>query len=236
MSTRANTNLAKEFTDAMRIELDIQKDEFQKIMDSFSQKIVNLEKVVTEKDARIAELELKVDNLATEVDSLESYGRRMNFRIENVEMKEGETPASLQNSIIAIVRESGVNLSPDDIVRHHRSSRVKEKEVDDGGRKRKLKYGQCIIKLSSWRMREAVHNARKKSREIGHPTRQDLTKIRYELIAKARRSIDRWGVLDQPVYAYANINLEPTIRRGAAAMKFRSDRELDEALANFAPK
>ena len=84
MSTRASTNLAKEFTDALRFELDIQKDEFQKIMDSFSKKIENLEKIVTEKDARIADLELKVDNLATEVDSLESYGRRMNFRIENV--------------------------------------------------------------------------------------------------------------------------------------------------------
>ena len=84
-------------------------------------------------------------------------------------MKEGETPASLQKSIIDIVRESGVNLSPSDIVRHHRSSRVKEKEVDDGGRKRNLKYGQCIIKLSSWRMREAVHNARRNHAKSATP-------------------------------------------------------------------
>ena len=229
MSTRAQTTLSKEISDLMKIEFDNQKSEFEKIMNTFSKKIDNLEKLVTEKDQRIAELEEKVD-------SLESYGRRMNFRIENVEQKGGETPDSLQQSIIDIVRESGVELSASDIVRHHRSSRVKEKEVDVDGHKRKIKYGQCIVKLSSWKMREAVHNARKKSREIGHPSRQDLTKIRFELIAKARRLIENWGVLAQPVYAYANINCEPTIRSGAVAMKFRCERDLANILPRFAPK
>ena len=240
MNTRSSMSSVKEIQDAIKAEFINHDKQF---MDTFSKRLDKLEALITEKDniilkqeKRIDELECKLDQVVIDNDSLEQYGRRMNFRVENVEKREGETDGSLQNNILHILRKSGVQIQPDDVVRHHRSSKIREKEIEVEGGKKTIKYGQCIVKVSSWRVREAVHKARKKSRDNGHPVRQDLTQRRYELIAKARGIIEGWGELPQPVFAYANINCEPSIRRGADVFKFKSERELMNNLPRFAPE
>jgi len=201
---------------------------------AFEQKFAALEHSIKEKDTLICKLEKRVDALATENDALEQYGRRFHFRVENVEVRQGETPDSLQADVISVLQAAGVVISDKDVARLHRSSKPKEIVCEEGGPQRSRRVTQCIVKVNNWRVRELAHNSRNAARAAGHPIKQDLTKRRRDMIQKAREAIAGWGTLPgEPVWAYANINCEPSIRRGREVRKFRTDDELREALAHF---
>ena len=73
-------------------------------------------------------------------------------------------------------------------------------------------------------------------REAGHPVKQDLTKRRRELVTEAVNVVSKWGKLPIAVYAYANINCVPTMRRGHESMKFTTTEELQDVLDHFKPR
>ena len=155
----------------------------------------------------------------------------MNFRVENVPFHDGETPASLESQVVSILHAAGAEIAPSDIVRLHRSTALRVRDDVCGGRK----TSQIICKLNKWRVRESVHFARNAARTNGHPVKQDLTKRRRDLITEANVAIREWGQLRSPVYAYANINCEPTMRRGKEVKRFSTDDDLKAALTFFRP-
>jgi septal ring factor EnvC (AmiA/AmiB activator) len=200
--------------------------------------INNLEQKLAERDTQIYTLEKKVVDLETDVDSLEQYGRRMNFRVENVPYDEGETNDSLKQKVINIMQEAGADISAKDIVRHHRSNKLQTAANNvstDRQQRGAGKYSQVIVKVNNWRARESAHLSRNTARGKGHPIKQDLTARRRELIAKANDTIISWGDLPTPVFCYANINCEPTIRRGREVKKFTSIDSMNVALEHFRP-
>ncbi len=210
-----------------------------------------LEGRLFDKDERIVELEAKVASLQhtlagvreevrsnrSENDALEQYGRRMNFRVEGVEVQADETPDSLQEQVVSILQNAGASISHGDIIRSHRTGKPRFRD-DDGGSQsdRRVKVGQVIVRVNKWKVREDIHNQRKAVRAAGHPVKQDLTKRRRGLVTDAFDAIKAWGKLPVPVWAYANINCVPTMRRGNEAMKFTTREELQDALDHFKPR
>ena len=219
-------------------------------IDGLISRIGLLEETIRCKDAHIDKLEADIavcrrvnQQLKVSHDDLEQYGRRMNVRVENVPYSDGETDGQLRDKLLAIFDKAGAHVSAGDIVRHHRSGRLREKDSrrngevpeEDGGGGPQPKYGQCIVKVNTWRARESLHLARKKAREQGNPIKQDLTKRRLDLVMKARNMMDGWETFEPPVYAYANINSDLVMRRGKEVKKFNNDNELTDALEFFGP-
>ena len=210
-----------------------------KHIESFTSQIATLERKLSQRDTHISKLEERVSVLEVQNDALEQYGRRMNFRVENIPHVEGETPASLEAQVIGILQEAGASIKKEDVVRLHRSTALR---VDSNnnvsssqGRGAAGRTSQVIVKLNRWGTRESIHKARNAARAKGTPIKQDLTKARRELITAANVAIRSWGTLAVPVWAYANINCEPTMRQGREVFRFTSDSELQLALNRFKP-
>ena len=209
---------------------------------ALTSQLVALEKKLFERDTRIstlentvAKLQETVSTLASDHDALEQYGRRMNFRVENVEYQEGETTESLQEQVVTILRGAGSSIRSEDVVLLHRTSalRFRENVSRGGGESPRVKSSQVIVRVAKWRVRENIHLQQNEARAAGHPVKQDLSQRRRELITAAIEAIKGWPEQETPVYAYANINCVPTIRRGRETRKFTSDDELQSALAHF---
>ena len=212
--------------------LQASQSSLQATITALSNQIATLEQKIVSKDTHISKLEARVDQLEAANDSLEQYGRRMNIRVENVLHHEDEDSESLQKQVLEMLTAAGAQIQPSDVVRHHRSTPLRRKNESSDTRK----YSQVIVKLSNWRARESCHNARNNAREKGFPIKQDLTKWRRELISEANVAIRDWGTLQGPVYTYANINCEPTMRRGRDVRRFSSMGDLQLALGFFKPQ
>ena len=201
------------------------------------QKVSELEAKLAAKDDRILQLsstnkqlQARVADMEVANDALDQYGRRMNFRVENIPFNEGETIDSLGTQVLGILQEAGARIEPNDVVRLHRSTPLRAKENVCGGRR----CSQVIVRVGSWRTRESVHSARNAARAKGlHPIRQDLTKFRRELLSQANDAIREFGELRVPVWAYANINCQTVLRQGKEVRKFGTESELKDALDHF---
>ena len=176
-------------------------------------------------------LQTRIDQLEHDHDALEQYGRRLNIRLDNVPELPDETPAKLEQRALEILNAAGAAVKSTDIIRMHRMGQLRPHPDQPHAPKR----GQVILRLNNWAARESAHLARNNSRTKGHPIRQDLTKIRRELIAEANAAIREWGALDEPVYCYANINCLVTMRCGRNTEKIHGDADLKEALRRFKP-
>ena len=205
---------------------------FLEKLEGLTSRLDGLASEVAAKDSAIRILEERCTQLEIDHDALEQYGRRMNVRVENVPVSDGESPASLQSQVINILKEAGAVIDTSDVVRLHRSTAARAREnVCDG-----KKTSQVIVKLNNWRARESVHFARNAARVNGHPVKQDLTQRRRELITEANVAIRAWGQLSTPVYAYCNINCEPTMRRGREVERFQTMDDMKLALDVFRPR
>ena len=93
------------------------------------------------------------------------------------------------------------------------------------------------MRLNNWRARESAHITRNTARDHGNAIRQDLTQSGRELLQRARERIgeliDQHGPRNPLIYAYANINCEPTIRCANRSRKFVNEDELDEAFGHM---
>ena len=216
-----------------------------------SQQIHRLEELVKEKDATIkkqgvtlkqqgetiSRLEDQMRRLSVANDSLDQYGRRLNIRVDNILVVDGESQEAIQASVLAVLQAAGADVKPEDVVRLHRVGRTAPKEIRINGQTRTANAGQVIVRLNNWRARESAHVARNTARDRGNPIRQDLTQRRRELLQRAREHIgeliDQHGPRNPPIYAYANINCEPTIRCANRSRKFVNEDELDEAFGHM---
>ena len=108
----------------------------------------------------------------------------------------------------------------------HRSSPPRTN--DDG-----VVVAQTIVKFRHWDPRRKSHLGREDARKKGFAIRHDLTKRRYGLLKKARDIIKQQFAECDEVYAYADINCNLVIRRGAKAFHFNNDMELTHALSQI---
>ena len=250
LSPRASLASAENtFTEEMRISIQQTiRDALQPLSQSIEhssaeiyalkQQVAALEAKLAARDPRILQLDTanqklheRIDAMEEAHDSLEQHGRRMNFRVQNIPFNEGETSETLQQQVLGLLQDAGAAIDPNDIERLHRSSALQVRDNVCGGRR----CSQVIVRVVRWRAREAAHNARNTARTKGHPIRQDLTKLRRDLISSAQAAISDWGELRVPVWAYANINCQTVLRQGKEVRRFSTASELHDALAHFRP-
>ena len=237
MSTRARSSpnpqsVTSEMSAAIELAVQRAMQPFIERIEGLTSRLEALSSQAAARDVVIATLEERCSQLEHDNDALEQYGRRMNVRVENVPLTDGESPATLENQVITILKEAGAVIDAPDIVRMHRSTAPRARAEVLNGRK----TSQVILKLNNWKARESCHFARNAARTNGHPIKQDLTKHRRELITEANVAIRAWGQLSTPVYAYCNINCEPTMRRGRQVERFQSSDDLKLALEAFRPR
>ena len=216
----------------------------------FAADITEFKLKLEEKDAliqqlltRVAKLESRPDNssalrdlveqLEAGHEALEQYGRRMNFRVDNIPYVEGETASSLQASVMQKLEAAGAEVSPSDVSRLHRSTALRRKPGSDAN---SPKVSQVIVRVTNWRARESAHLARNTARVNGHPIKQDLTAARRELISNAHAAMKDWPQdSTTPVYVYANINCQVVMRRGREVEKICNQADLESMLDHFHP-
>ena len=227
-----NRSLGDEVLSIESIDAAISKH-IEKLHNKLSGQIAQLEAKLEARDATIAKLEDRVVRLENQNDALEQYGRRMNFRVENVPHVVGETSSTLEAQVIGLLQDAGAQIESADVVRLHRSTALRAD--NRGGDVSTQRSSQVIVKVSRWGARESVHNARNEARAKGTPIKQDLTKARRDLISEANVAIRDWGTLSVPVWCYANINCEPTMRRGREVYRFNTEADLQLALTRFKP-
>ena len=123
-----------------------------KHIESFTSQIATLERKLSQRDTHISKLEERVSVLEVQNDALEQYGRRMNFRVENIPHVEGETPASLEAQVIGILQEAGASIKTEDVVRLHLSTALRvnpnNNVSSNQGRGAAGRTSQVIVKLS----------------------------------------------------------------------------------------
>lgn len=126
--------------------------------------IEELKNAIVIKDHEIAALERRVDDL-------EQYSRRQCLRIFGVEEKDGEDTDKI---VMEVAEKVGVTVQLTDIDRSHRVG------VKRGDRPRPL-----IAKFVSYRNRNEIFRNKKKLKNSGITIREDLTKVRYNLLQEA---------------------------------------------------
>lgn len=144
--------------------------EVQKLVDSHVKAINDLKSVIEQRD-HIIEI------LRNKVDELEQYQRRPCLRIFGVEERDQENTDDIA---VEVAQKIGVQLTTNDIDRSHRVGRRQ------GDRPRPI-----IIKFSSYRKRSEVFRNKRLLKSTGLTIREDLTKVRYNLL---RDAIGKFGV------------------------------------------
>lgn len=221
---------------------------------SLTSEIASLKASLTQKDDRIAKLEERIvlleatptpshadaeriEHVEIAQDALEQYGRRMNIRVDNVPQLTGdarESSAALEVKVLELLNAAGAPIKSEDIIRLHRLGQLRHNPRNGPD---SPKCSQVIVRLNNWRARESAHLARNTARTQGHPIRQDLTTTRREIISNANETIRTWGPLGgEPVYCYANINCQITMRRGRETRRISCNDDFDRALDFFKPR
>ena len=158
-------------------------------IDALTTTVERLSHLVQEKDAKIANLEREVRELADANDSLEQYTRRPNLRFEGIrESDHGEDTDAKVLEIVNTELEMSPPLEIDDLERSHRLGR----RADKDGRPRTR---AIIVHFRSERVRDEVFRARTKLKSHNaerHTDKifinDDLTPRRAKLSFDARAS------------------------------------------------
>ena len=209
---------------------------------------LDIAKLKTEHDNKIAEMAEQISDLEAKVarhkkkrvkgelalDDQEQRGRRWNVRIPKVPVLPDETNTSLKTQLVKILSDAGAQIGLQDVVRCHRSGKTAPLEESQDPQE----YGQCILAVDRWDVRESLHLARKKAFANGYGIRQDLTKHRLGLLTSARDTIKTWNIPKEAtqVYAYANINCDLVMRKDKQVRRFHDKKSLMDALEFFAPQ
>ena len=173
---------------------EIIQDRLEKIHDDYEKRLREVEAKNMQLGVENAELKQRVVNCEAEIEELQQYGRRNAVRITN---GWPETDDENTDELVLKITNKfmGLDIKPDQISRSHRVGRYNPQ----GQTPRAI-----LVKFTSYRIRESVYKARKKlrrhkdAREIY--INEDLTKMRAQLSAKARRlKADKW-ILDAWTY------------------------------------
>ena len=126
-----------------------------------------------------AELKARIEMLENRAEAAEQYSRRNCLRIAGVPENQSE---NTDVYVIDLSRATEAEVSLDDIERSHRVGKPK-----NAGRPRDI-----IVKISSYRTRRKLYEARTKTRDRGYRgvyINEDLTKSRSKLLLKARKMV-----------------------------------------------
>ena len=183
-------------------------------------------------------------------DDLEQYGRRYAIRVEGLAFTDNkEKNENLQEQLINEFKELDIVIKDSDIVRLHRSSKIKHLKVNrDSDDTYPTK--QCLIKFGNWRAREKFAQFNKKLRNRTNlRVYHDLTTRRLGLLADARAKIrdtfkgmnytdERINSLPdtENVFAFVDINSNLAIRCRGDIRRFNTHTELQEILKDAFPQ
>ena len=206
--------------------------------------IESLKALVNEKNAKITELSEQVVNvvkrnveLSSEVatmreelhlrmDDMEQRSRKINLRLEGIEIEDGETNDILTGKIVKALNSLGAKVSSDDIFRCHRSG----KTISRNGKK----IAQSILSFRSWAARTRAFDTRydgsfdeRKKRPFF--VRHDLTKRRQQLLKYAQDQL--YNHPDAHVYANRECNMLLKNRSSGKLYAFNDMRDLHDALS-----
>lgn len=146
--------------------------ELQKTIEFNNEVISELKTALVKRDEKIEALEAKVDEL-------EQYQRRQCLRIFGVEEQEAEDTDKL---VMEVGKRIGVDVNVMDIDRSHRIGRR------DVGNDRPR---PIIVKFVSYRKRSEVFKNKRLLKKTGVTIREDLTRIRHNILKEA---ITKFGV------------------------------------------
>ena len=229
----AETALGEEIKQYLEMLMERQTEKLLGRMAALERKLLEKDTIIDKLGGQLAvvkQVNVKyketIENLQVSVDDLQQYERRYAVRIENIPYVKGESEDDLEEKICEVLDIAGVDVRNDTISRFHRSSAPRQN--DDG-----TVVAQAIVKFRHWAPRLQSHLGRNSAFEKGYVIKHDLTKRRYGLLKKARDLIKgRFDVRDK-VYAYADVNCNLTLRRGAAVYRFNTEAELDQAMAQL---
>ena len=188
--------------------------EIKNLIKNQSDLISKLTEQVTKHESTIAILQTGMETLRNEnvcyknklavldkkIDDLEQYGQRQCLRIDGVECK-GKDDESSANIVVVVedlMKEVGLNITPQDIDRAHRIGPVYHR---DGKR-----YQTIIAKFGNFRKRTDFYRKRKQLKDKNKvKIRVDLTKSKYNLLKKINDLIYETKSLAN-FYAFADIN------------------------------
>jgi len=185
------------------------------------------------------ELRSQIVDTNIEHDNLESYGRRLNVRIEGLEHHADETPEQLFTQIKDALESVDIPVKKEDLVRFHRSGPPVRREGKT--------VAQTIVKFARWDQRRQVHFANKRAREGRKSFRihGDLTRRRHSLLMKARDQLaarfpneggqprDGAQRREPAPFAYADVNSNLKIRRGEQVHNFNTSTELENIIKDL---
>lgn len=135
------------------------------------------EEKLLQKSQEIDELKLQ---LAERTDELEQYQRRNCLRIFGEAERDGEDTDCIA---ISVAKKIGVQLELSDIDRSHRVGRK-----TNGGTR------PIIVKFTSYRKRREMFESKRKLKKTGVTIREDLTRMRLEVLRKAVESFGQHNV------------------------------------------
>jgi len=127
-------------------------------------------------DKRLEELQDENDQLKEKTDDLEQRNRLENLRIFGVSEKKDEHTDQL---VMEVASEQGIFLERKSISRSHRVG----KKIDG-------KHRAIIVKFVSYADRQKMFLAKKELKGTGITIREDLTRLRQEILRKASEYYD----------------------------------------------
>eukprot|EP00794_Sanderia_malayensis_P002001 gene2001-2276_t len=170
-------------------------------------------------ESRVVLLEKYVSHLEKTMDDQEQYQCRLCLRVNNVEIKLGETETAgdCLEKVKEMFNELSVKIPDSAIDRAHRIGKVKEK---DGKR-----YRQVIIQFTTWRHRTMVYKARKNSDK--YRIRLDLTKKRIKVIEKTNDMLRSRKLTG---FTFADVNCRLCAKLDDGFHYFEDDKEFEDLI------
>ena len=181
--------LSEEDKQYFRTEFANVESKFEKVESNLKSEIQSLKKELSAVKLENTALRAENQQLREAHDDLEQYGRRMAIRVEGLEYREKEENTDLQATLIEEFKDLGIVITDNDIVRLHRSSKVKNLKKDKNSNET-YPTKQCLIKFGNWRAREKFNKFNRNMKNKTHlRVYHDLTKRRQDLLTDARSKI-----------------------------------------------
>eukprot|EP00112_Aurelia_sp_Birch-Aquarium-sp1_P001141 Seg1118.2 transcript_id=Seg1118.2/GoldUCD/mRNA.D3Y31 product="hypothetical protein" protein_id=Seg1118.2/GoldUCD/D3Y31 len=177
-------------------------------------------------EERVKYLEERIEVMETlehRIDDEEQYSRRQCLRINNIELPpQGEKEACMKE-VEKVFRDLNCGVGVESVDRAHRIGPVK---VTDAG----SRCQQMIVRLNSFRDRTKVYRARTNlSDDSNVKVRLDLTKKRLDTLIKAQDLVKNHGKCEF-AFADINCNLSVKLKRSKGFTFFTSINDLNEKL------
>ncbi|XP_034231494.1 protein unc-13 homolog C-like [Thrips palmi] len=177
---------------------------------SLRETVEKLSEELADKDQQIQQLETAVK---VGLDEREQYSRRNNVRIFGVKEQSNE---DTNNLVIDLAKKMGVHLEHYHIDRSHRIGKA-------GERPRPI-----IVKFVSYAERSSLFSAKKRLKGTGVTIREDLTKMRMDLLKTAVSHYSNNAVWTIDGVILVKVNKDRPFR-------VRSDGDLNKLMKNHPP-